>query len=106
MFADVHTRARPNLPVLMALTSTAGLSTGMSWQNEGNNISTKKLFLFTIQDAEDFDMEEKKSKLNLNRVDMPKQPEYIRRRNFIEVAQRLLHIKLYSYRINLYAEKS
>jgi glutamate synthase (NADPH/NADH) small chain len=41
--------------------------------------------LFIIPDVEGFDMEEKK-KLNLNRIDMPKQPEFIRRRNFLEVA--------------------
>jgi len=41
--------------------------------------------LFIIPDVEGFDMEEKK-KLNLNRIDMPKQPEFIRRRNFMEVA--------------------
>jgi glutamate synthase (NADPH/NADH) small chain len=41
--------------------------------------------LCIIQDVEDYDMPEKKT-LNLNRIDMPKQPPYIRRRNFIEVA--------------------
>jgi len=43
--------------------------------------------LFIIQDAEEDNMPEKeKKKLSLDRVDMPKQPDFIRRRNFEEVA--------------------
>lgn len=41
--------------------------------------------MFIIQDVEDIDMAEKK-KINYVRIDMPKQPPYIRRRNFKEVA--------------------
>lgn len=41
--------------------------------------------MFIILDAEGHNMAEKKT-LNLNRAEMPKQPPFIRRRNFNEVA--------------------